>query len=678
MVVRRRTKSDCHDDRLTLRETRMLDAEVVDTLFQFDSIVSELERETLADNGASPMITPSPNTARRKLSPSSSSQHSLEQRSTPSSELSSSVDSDICREPPPSGTSGIGGTKQFPSPPRHRALPNVNQLKQQILSSPQRPGSAPLHRDLKHDNNFPLVKGNVKHIIAQMQTTTPEVDMPRSLTPPFVDEQVKKRHSIAIQSKILEFNQQKEEKRERRLSQSYTPPSVRRKIQSPFLRQDSKVKSEETIMHAPENYLPTARMEEYLPSMTTEEARMEEECFPARMTEEYVPVKTEAEHSPTKMEELSLARAEEGPPPPSSREKSPNRTTKEMSPARVKELSPVRTKELSPTGVEEDMPTRTDRYSPARTEEQLQIPSKEPSPVRTKEKSPIRTEDVSPRKTKQPSPIRIKEKTPTPASPHRLVVRAEDLVSMEERSKVDQTLDESQQLEVTTASEKGDEAEETQSKSTDSVTKTEGGSEDSMVMSPPGTGDSTESNHLVSFLVLSPPHRKPSKKKVKVESPSHDHKPPAPEPPADVATPEDIELSFADLQGTSTSDVESEHRYEAPGRKDSLMFESPHHVEVVIGVKENGVFSPPKVVDGSEETSMYGRPNQYDHLKAKPQYDHLAPLEPGEDPYQPFQRHRSASDVTSHRIRPLSKRSLNDEFTESEVGITGFCLLLYS
>ena len=667
MVVRRRTKSDCHDDRLTLRETRMLDAEVVDTLFQFDSIVSELERETLADNGVSPMITPSPNTARRKLSPSSSSQHSLEQRSTPSSELSSSIDSDICREP---SSSLPGGSKQFPSPPRHRALPNVNQLKQQFLSSPQRPVSAPLHRDLKHDN-FPLVKGNVKHIIAQMQTTTPEVDVPRSLTPP-IDEQVKKRHSIAIQSKILEFSQQREEKRERRLSQSYTPPSVRRKIQSPFLRQESK---EEAMILPPartEKQLPTARMEQYFSLTKTEEVRTEEEHLPTRMVEEHLPIKTEGEHSPTKMEELLLTREEE--PPPSSREKSPNRT-KEASPARTKELSPVRTKEqspsrakeLSPTRVEEDMPTRTDRYSPARTEEQLRIPSKEPSPVRSKEKSPV----MSPIRTKEPSPIRIKEKTPTPASPHRLVVRAEDLASMEEGSKINQTLDEDQQLR--TSSEKGDDTSESQSNLEDLVTKAEGGIEDSMVMSPPGTGDSTESNHLVSFLVLSPPHRKLTKKKVKVESPSHGHKAPAPEPPADVATPEDIELSFDDLQGTSTSDVESEHRYEAPGRKDSLMFESPHHVEVVIGVKENGVFSPPRVVDGSEETSPYGRPNQYDHLKAKSQYDHLSPLEPGEDPYQPFQRHRSASDVTSHRVRPLSKRSFNDEFAESEVSVTSFC-----
>ena len=672
VVIRRRTKSDCHDDRLALRETRMLDAEVIDTLFQFDTIVSELERETLMEDAPSPMLTCSPSTARRKHSPSSSSQHSLEQRSTPSSELSSSIDSDICREPP----SGVSGSKQFPSPPRHRALPNVNQLKQQFLSSsPQRPVSAPLHRELKH-GNFPLIKGNVKNIVAQM-TTTPEAEVPRCLTPPIVDEQVKKRHSIAIQSKISEFNQQwnqqREEKKERRLSQSYTPPMVRRKIVSPFLVQESRVKSEEAIILPPartEKHL-TTRTEEYSPLTKTEEARTEEEHLPNRTTEEPLPVKTEGEHSPTKTEELSLVRTEEE--PPGSREKLPNKT-KEVSPARTKEPSPSRNKEqspsrrkkpspsktkeqspnrmkeLSPNGVGEESPTRTNRFSPARTKEQLQIPSKEPSPVRTKEKSP--------------SPMRTKDKSPTPVSPHRVMVKAEGLVSVEDGSKVDQTLNEDQQ--VKTTSEKRDNIHETQAQE-EVATKTEGGIQDAAVASPTGTDNSSDSSHLVSFLVLSPPHRKTGKKKVTVESPSH--KAPAPEP-TDVATPEDIELTFDEFQGTSTSDldIESEqHRYEASGRKDSLMFESPHHVEVVIGVKENGVFSPPKVVDGSEETSPHHKPSQYDHLMAKSQYDHLAPLEPGEDPYKPFQRHRSASDVTSHRVRPLSKRSLNDELAESEV-----------
>ena len=47
------------------------------------------------------------------------------------------------------------------------------------------------------------------------------------------------------------------------------------------------------------------------------------------------------------------------------------------------------------------------------------------------------------------------------------------------------------------------------------------------------------------------------------------------------------------------------------------------------------------------------------------QYDNLAPLEPGEDPYKPFQRRKSANDAVIHRVSPLTKSSLNDELVAS-------------
>ena len=178
------------------------------------------------------------------------------------------------------------------------------------------------------------------------------------------------------------------------------------------------------------------------------------------------------------------------------------------------------------------------------------------------------------------------------------------------------------------------------------------------VASPPSAEmeKSSEENHLVSFLVLSPPHKKSPKKKVKIEQP----------PPEEVAAPDDIELNFE--ENTSTSTLESDHRYEAP-RKDSLLLESPHRVEVLIGMKENGIFTPPRIVEGDEKPRSK-LSSQYDHLSARSQYDHLAPLEePEEEPYMPFQRHRSASDIASHRVRPLTKGSLNDELMMSEVGV---------
>lgn len=497
-MVRRRTKSAGHNEHLNVRDTKMLDAEVVDTLFQFDSIVSELEKETLIEQTPSPLPPSSPTMA-RKASPSGSSQQSLEQQS-PTSELSSSFDGDICQEPASSGP------KQSPSPPRPRALPNVNQLKQQFLS-PRRPASAPLHRESKLDD-VPHIKGNVKNLIAQMQTT-PEVEHPCSLTPPLLDEQMKKRHSKAIQSKITELNQQlsqeKDSRREKRQSRSYTPPMVRRKIQSPFLVEESEAKSGVAAV-------------------------------------------------------------------------------------------------TSPNGT--------------------------------------------------------KEQPQTPVSPQDFVMKpAADLTSKEEDEVSDTPT-----KEVGTSPEKKDSVDESKTVAQEEVKPPleTGGTQAATVTSPPPTeaDKSSEPNHLVSFLVLSPPHKKPSKKKVRMETP----------PPEEVATPQDIELTF------DKASQQSEHRYETP-RRDSLTYESPHHVEVVIGVKENGVYAPPKIVD-DEERSALQFSSEYDHLMARSLYDHLSPLEPGEDPYKPFQRHRSASDVTSHRIRPLTKSSLRDELGASEVGNCLIMLIL--
>lgn len=49
--------------------------------------------------------------------------------------------------------------------------------------------------------------------------------------------------------------------------------------------------------------------------------------------------------------------------------------------------------------------------------------------------------------------------------------------------------------------------------------------------------------------------------------------------------------------------------------------------------------------------------------------DNLALLEPGEDPYKPFQRRKSANDAATHRVSPLTKFSNKDELVASvEVG----------
>ena len=689
MVVRRRTRSAGNNERPTaVRDTRMLDAEVVDTLFQLDSVVTELERETLIDLAPSPLPRSSPAMA-RKISPSGSSLNSIEQPS-PSSELSSSLDSDFCREP-------TAGTKQFPSPPRSRALPCVSQLKQQFMS-PQRPSSAPLHREAKQEDLM-LVRGNVKNIIAQMQTTGQDAEELRSLTPPFVGDQVKKRHSIAIQSKISEFNhqwsEQSEEKKERRKSQSYTPPAVRRKIQSPFLLEEFRMKPEETkaVTSTKRKTKEVSKIEAEIISLTRQieelnaEANESEAISPTGMKAAFTLEAKEANvlsQTRTREEFKTGERESEvvSPRKPNevleaAEEPLPTRTGEEVLQAIV--LSPTRHDGEDESLMNEIVPVRTREKSPMKDDFLRTAKETSPieSPTKIREKSPMREElerrvrELSPMmeelssKMREMSPLRddlparTKDKSPEPVTAlSHIMEDSEDLVSTGEEIAI-HSLDEKA---VKTSAERIGGFGEDQSKQEEEgvIVRAQlleiDDTQTSAVVSPPSSAEiekSSEDSNLVSFLVLSPPHKKSSKKKVRVKP-----------PPPEVATPDDVELTFD--ENTSTSTLESDQRHEAP-RKDSLLLESPHRVEVVIGVKENGIFTPPRIVEDDDKPGPK-LSSQYDHLSARSQYDHLSPLEPGEDPYMPFQRHRSASDVASHHVRPLNKGSLNDELVISEVG----------
>ena len=678
VVLRRRTKSDGHKDSPAMRETRMLDAEVVDTLYQLDSVVSELERSTLLD-GPSPIPQSSPATT-RKISPSNSSLNSIEQPS-PSSELSSSLDS-------------VTGMKTYPSPPRVRALPNVNQLKQQFLS-PQRPSSAPLHREGKPDDLM-LVRGNVKNIVAQMQiTTTQDVEQPRSLTPPVVSDQVRKRHSVVIQSKISEINQQwieqKDDKKERRKSQSYTPPS-RRKIQSPFLLEEFKIIRPEDII-AKVSSQPITRAEfksetqVVLPAASKEEevvggGLMEEEKFapPTQSEEDEMKKEEESEKvlSPARTREEFNVESKEEFPASNERENEIEEPLPPEGEIEVKQkeivLSPNRTRERSP--LIEELMARTREKSPMK-EEVLTTPSREKPPVeeretvgdreksptreepgRTNEELPIQEEELVDRDRavsppREGIPSRRKAKSPTPLSLQECEAETEDLTSKGENH-LHQALDDRIEIETTTSRDNvHEDVERTGTVIAEDVNggavpqSSEERDHQATVMdtspSSAGTEKSSDESHLTAFTVLSPPHKKsPSRKKPKMELPSQ----------GDVATPDDVELTFD--EATSTSTLESDRQYEG-SRKDSLFLESPHRVDIVIGMKENGIFTPPRIVE-DEERPPEKLTSQYDHLPNRSQYDHLAPLEPGEDPYKPFQRPRSASDVASHHIQPRASR----------------------
>ncbi len=86
-----------------------------------------------------------------------------------------------------------------------------------------------------------------------------------------------------------------------------------------------------------------------------------------------------------------------------------------------------------------------------------------------------------------------------------------------------------------------------------------------------------------------------------------------------------------------------------------------NHVELIIGVRENGLFeAPPRIVDPIVTSSLELPPkktNHYDKLLSKNHYDHLPPVDDEDQESEtetfPF-RYRSVSDVTAQRVHPVA------------------------
>ena len=143
-----------------------------------------------------------------------------------------------------------------------------------------------------------------------------------------------------------------------------------------------------------------------------------------------------------------------------------------------------------------------------------------------------------------------------------------------------------------------------------------------------------EDGHLVAFDVLPKSSRKRS----------------------EIATPENIELSFKEDKASP----KTEKRLSKTSSQDSFYEVSSSRVELMIGVKENGLYSPPHIVDTDDHPLK--KSSEYDHLTTRSEYDHLAPLEPSNGIH--FHRHRSASDIGAHRVTKLSREK---EMLASEV-----------
>lgn len=236
----------------TTRHTRersldlLLDTEITDVMFHFDTIVSELERSTLQPSPAPEVSTgnlprlelersppepsPTPEVPAGILPQSKEPKELTDKESTAKpvipevSNKADPVEPAISKESTP-GVLG-GSTEHEPV----TAKVNISERKKQFLGStqPQPRESSPIR-----DSDALSRAGKVRSLIAQLQTS--HISPPTSPPPPPLRTDRKQRSqspSLLVRHTDL-LPGVEELLNERR--RSYTPPPVRRRIQSPFL-----------------------------------------------------------------------------------------------------------------------------------------------------------------------------------------------------------------------------------------------------------------------------------------------------------------------------------------------------------------------------------------------------------------------------------------------------------
>ena len=257
-----------------------LDPDVRDALFQFDSIVTALEEETLKDStpspipfglrplgtprATSPLVSSAPHPPTSTALPPTSSTytatHTSLSRENSNDSCSKRISNGIHLESfhsVPEGTHSFSVTPPPrlsrtppPNPPdqeeliRLKNVAKVKSLKQQFLS--QGLSQAPLELLLSRQNDIEDMQKTqstkVKSIVAQMSVPilVPEHEDRDRTSPPISPhekdlEEVRK--YVAIADKITHLHLSVDEKTEKKYS-SYKPSTLRRKVVSPFLDQE--------------------------------------------------------------------------------------------------------------------------------------------------------------------------------------------------------------------------------------------------------------------------------------------------------------------------------------------------------------------------------------------------------------------------------------------------------
>lgn len=250
----------------------LLDSEISDVLFQFDTIVSELEKETDSQRATpSESLPQSPVMKQPDTTIQTEDDQSVESIHTENEHSNEDIQTEIDQ----SGETKIGQSDesiqtelgeqagQFENTPEvtpgseipSDALsskvvneePSSEEQKTSLKVSVkelQQQFQTPLHTkrvSISAEKELPAGSGNVRNLIAQMQVANTSPSPPPPSSPvavrPKIDSSVVRRRppSPTIHRRISELTQGFEDFSEKRQSKIYEPPAVRRKIQSPFL-----------------------------------------------------------------------------------------------------------------------------------------------------------------------------------------------------------------------------------------------------------------------------------------------------------------------------------------------------------------------------------------------------------------------------------------------------------
>ena len=219
----------------------LLDTEISDVMFHFDAIVSELERSTLEKSPAP--VSPIPPVA-NSVSP----KHESPRQNGKISQLDNAISLNMGKsvQEKASDSQEVSLSEKPPEKkPQHEAVStraSIQERRQQFLHPVQANAQDRSHSPAR-DSEALSRAGKVKSLIAQMQSERSSSSSPPSSPPP-TKHRRQRSHSPSISKSISRFVHGTDNQENHENQKHYTPPPVRKRIQSPFFVQESFKKQE--------------------------------------------------------------------------------------------------------------------------------------------------------------------------------------------------------------------------------------------------------------------------------------------------------------------------------------------------------------------------------------------------------------------------------------------------